>query len=63
MYSINTTCILQTFLENPPMKANEPKIIRECQKCLVPVHQAQVRVGQLTILSNSLIIDKIFLIC
>lgn len=30
------------------MKATEPKINQECQKCLVPMHQAQVRVGQLT---------------
>ena len=30
------------------MNTTEPKINQECQKCLVPMHQAQVRVGQLT---------------
>ena len=31
------------------MKVADPKINQECQRCLVPMHQAQVRVGQLNI--------------
>jgi len=39
--------VTKSFIENPPLKATEPKIIRECHDYLSPIHQTQVRVGTL----------------